>query len=66
MQEMGLPREVLNRIERRWMAKFAQSSQARPSAARCDDPLWSPQVHRLLNGSLKPPRRQRSTKFNCA
>ena len=28
MKDMGLPLEVLNRIERRWMAKFAQTSVA--------------------------------------
>ena len=66
MTDIGLPRDVLNRIERRWMAKFAQTPPAQPSATRCDDPLRSPQVRRLLDGSLKPPKCDRAIESDCA
>jgi hypothetical protein len=66
MKEIGLPRDVMNRIERRWMAKFAQANQARPTATFCDDPLRSPQVRRLLFGSLKPPTGDRAIEPNSA
>jgi hypothetical protein len=63
MDEIRLPRHVVNRIERRWAAKFAQMPEGqqlmgrqRSSPSRgSDDPLRSPQVWRLLEGSLRPP-----------
>jgi hypothetical protein len=63
MDEIRLPQHVVNRFERRWTARFAQMLgdwpplEHAPSspACGCDDPLRSPQVRRLLEGSLKPP-----------
>ena len=61
MDEIRLPQHVVNRIERRWTARFAQmlGDWQRPGAAfprpRKLDPLRSPQVRRLLEGSLRPP-----------
>jgi hypothetical protein len=63
MDETRLPQHVLNRIERRWASRFAQtlgdwrhSERAPLSPADGNhDPLRSPQVRRLLEGSLRPP-----------
>jgi hypothetical protein len=63
MDETRLPQHVLNRIERRWAYRFAQtlgdwrhSERAPLSPADGNhDPLRSPQVRRLLEGSLRPP-----------
>lgn len=64
MDEIKLPKQVLNRLELRWAARFAQMleedwprSEQSPSspACGCGDPLRSPQVRRLLEGSLRPP-----------
>lgn len=59
MDEIRLPQHVVNRFERRWTARFAledwQSPKNAPLPVRgCGDPLGSPQVRRLLDGSLRP------------
>ena len=60
MDEIKLPHHVVNRFERRWTARFAKTLEGRlqPPLARCcggnGDPLRSPQVRRLLEGSLRP------------
>ncbi|MET4751201.1 hypothetical protein [Bradyrhizobium sp. RT11b] len=69
MEEIKLPHHVVNRFERRWMARFAQMPGGRPQpVARCcrgnDDPLQSPQVRRLLEGSLRPPKPDRTLEFD--
>jgi hypothetical protein len=61
MDEIKLPHHVVDRVERRWKARFAQllegQSRLRRSASGNDDPLQSPQVRRLLEGSsLRPPK----------
>jgi hypothetical protein len=61
MDDIRLPRHVLNRFERRWEARFAQPPRLRPPSASIDDPLRSPQVWRLLEGSLRPPQREVET-----
>jgi hypothetical protein len=60
MDDVRLPQDVLNRFERRWAARFAETPRRPPSLAFGDDPLRSPQVRRLLEGSLKPPTRYRT------
>jgi hypothetical protein len=55
MVNIALPRDVLIRIERRWMAQFSQAPSHQPSSMLGDDPLRSPRVRRLLEGSLRPP-----------
>jgi hypothetical protein len=63
MDEIRLPQHVVNRFERQWTARFTQmlegwqrADHARFSpASPCDDPLRSPRVWRLLDGSLRPP-----------
>ena len=60
MDDVKLPRHVLNRFEHRWAARFAQAPRRSPSLASRDDPFRSPQVRRLLEGSLKPPTRDRT------
>jgi hypothetical protein len=62
MDGIRLPQHERTRLERRWMARFAQMLDGQrpgrtPSypACGCDDPLRSPQVRRLLEGSLRPP-----------
>ena len=63
MDETRLPQHVLNRIEQRWTARLAQmlEEKRRPERAPSSpadgnyDPLRSPQVRRLLEGSLRPP-----------
>jgi hypothetical protein len=57
MDNIALPRDVLNRTERRRMAKFSQTSFCRPPSTLGDDPLRSPRLRRLLKGSLRPPIR---------
>lgn len=71
MDEIKLPHHLVNRFERRWTARFAQMPGGRPQpVARCwpgnDDPLRSPQVRRLLEGSLRPPKADRTLEFNRA
>ena len=61
MDDVKLPRHVLNRFEHRWAARFAQTPRRSPYLASPDDPFRSPQVRRLLEGSLKPPTRDRLT-----
>jgi hypothetical protein len=60
MDEIKMPNHVVDRFERRWKAMFAQilegQSRLRRSANGNDDPLQSPQVRRLLEGSLRPPK----------
>jgi hypothetical protein len=55
MDEIKLPHHVVNRFERRWTARLAQMLEGRRSHGS-DDPLRSPQVRRLLEGSLRPPK----------
>jgi hypothetical protein len=63
MDEIRLPQHIVNRIERRWASRFAQTlsdwrhPERAPSspAAGNHDPLRSPQVRRLMEGSLWPP-----------
>src|SRR5665213_492854 len=63
MDEIRLPQHVVNRIERRWASRFAQTlggwlhpeRAPSPSIRGSYDPLQSPQVRRLLEGSLRPP-----------
>jgi hypothetical protein len=62
MDEIRLPQHVVNRFERRWTAILAQMLEGRQRLERasgCDDPLRSPQVWRLLEGSLRPPTIER-------
>jgi len=63
MDEIRLPQRIVNRIERRWESRFAQPlgdwrhperAPLSPAAGN-HDPLRSPQVRRLLEGSLRPP-----------
>jgi hypothetical protein len=61
MDEIKLPQHVVNRIERRWTARFAQAEDwQRPERTPCYrphksyDPLQSLQVRRLTEGSLRP------------
>jgi hypothetical protein len=60
MDDIRLPQDVLNRFERRWAARFAETTRRPPSLASRNDPFRSPQVRRLLEGSLKPPTRDRT------
>jgi hypothetical protein len=60
MDEIRLPHHVVDRLERRWTGRFAQMlkgpQQPVPGSYRGDgDPIRSPQVRRLLEGSLRPP-----------
>jgi hypothetical protein len=63
MDEIRFPQRYVNRIERRWTAGLAQMPEARQRPERAPpspshesyDPLRSPQVRRLLEGSLRPP-----------
>jgi hypothetical protein len=63
MDEIRLPKHVVSRIERWWASRLAQRLEdgERPerapssSASESYDPLQSPQVRRLLEGSLRPP-----------
>ncbi|MET4037912.1 hypothetical protein ABMB68_009449 [Bradyrhizobium sp. RT4a] len=69
MEEIKLPHHVVNRFERRWTARFAQmpGGQPQPVARYCggnEDPLRSPQVRRLLEGSLRPPKSDRTVEFD--
>jgi hypothetical protein len=70
MDELRLPQHVLKRIEQRWTARLAQMLEEKrrhkrapsaPADENCD-PLRSPQVRRLLEGSLRPPT---SSGTNC-
>jgi hypothetical protein len=63
MDNVSLHRHVLNRFERRRAARFAQTPRRSPSSASRDDPFRSPQVRRLLQGSLKPPTWDRTLEF---
>jgi hypothetical protein len=60
MDEIKLLHYVVDRCKRRWKARFAQllegQSRLRRSTSGNDDPLQSPQVRRLLEGSLRPPK----------
>jgi hypothetical protein len=57
MDEIRLPQHVVNRIDRRWAARFGQMAawQKQPGSDESDDPLRSSRVRRLLEGSLRPP-----------
>jgi len=52
MDDVSLPRHVLNRFERRWAARFAQTPRRSLASASRDDPFRSPHVRRRLQGSL--------------
>jgi hypothetical protein len=55
MDETRLPCDVVNRIERRLQSRFAQMlKDCEPPPESCD-PLHSPRVRRLLEGSLRSP-----------
>ena len=60
MDEIRLPQHIANRVDRRWAARFRDMPD-RPSGLSSSlegcDPLRSPQVRRLLEGSLTPPIR---------
>jgi hypothetical protein len=60
MDDIGLLRRVLNWLERRWAGWFAKTTQLPQSSTFCDDPLRSPQLRRLLEGSLRPPTQDRT------
>jgi hypothetical protein len=74
MDEIRLPQHVVSRLERRWAARFGrrpesthptgQSFESREPGS--DDPLQSTQVRRLLEGSLRPPKREGSVGFGQA
>ena len=74
MDEIRLPQHVVKRFERRWRARFGQMPEGlqppRRAAAPCslenDDPLRSPRVHRLLEGSLRPPKADGTFEFGRA
>ena len=60
MNEVKLPLHIVDRLERRWTGRFGQMLTVlqRPSPRICrrgGDPLRSPEVRRLLEGSLRPP-----------
>ena len=58
MDEIRVPQYVVNGFERRWTARLPQILEGRQrleQANGSDDPLRSPQVWRLLEGSLRPP-----------
>jgi hypothetical protein len=59
MDEIRLPQHAVNRIDRRWTARFGQMAaawQKQPGSVYVsDDPLRSLRVRRLLEGSLRPP-----------
>jgi hypothetical protein len=59
MDEIRLPHHVVDRFERRWTGRFSQmlkGLQPRPRISRGGgDPIRSPEVRRLLQGSLRPP-----------
>jgi hypothetical protein len=52
MRDINLPRHVMDCFERRWAARFADPGTRERVA---DDPFKSAQVHRLLEGALRPP-----------
>jgi hypothetical protein len=61
MDEVRLPHHVVNRFESRWTARFTQmlrglQQPVAGSSRESDDPIRSPQVRRLLEGSLRPPK----------
>lgn len=70
MDEIKLPHHAVNRFERRWTARFAQMLEGRSTGARrwlgSDDPVRSPQVRRLLAGSLRPPKSDDASEFGRA
>jgi hypothetical protein len=74
MDEIKLPQHIVSRIERRWTARFAQMPEVRQPLERrrswpsngSHDPLRSPQVWRLLEGSLRPPVVDRALAFSRA
>jgi hypothetical protein len=58
MDEISLPQHVASQVERRWTAGFAQMlewQRQQPYSLANYDPLRSPKVRRLLEGSLRPP-----------
>jgi hypothetical protein len=59
MNEIRIPQHVIQRIERRWLAKLEQLSKIRTrlpmQPIEQDDPLRSPHVERWLASSLRPP-----------
>lgn len=60
MNEVKLPLHIVDRLERRWTGRFAQMLKGPQQPATgifCggSDPIRSPAVRRLLEGSLRPP-----------
>jgi len=59
MDEIRLPRHIVDRLERRWTGRFARMMNGPPHPATgiscgTSDPIRSPAVRRLLEGSLRP------------
>jgi hypothetical protein len=70
MDEIRLPHHIVDRLERRWTGRFAQminGSKHPATRISCGgaDPIRSPAVRRLLEGSLRPPE-PRSLGFSGA
>ncbi len=61
MEGIRIPQHVIQRLERRWTARFGRMCEQHPLShlrtVEQDDPLRSPYVGRLLVGSLRPPSR---------
>ena len=59
MDEICLPRHVIQRLERRWAGKLEQLRRLRTRVQPVEqnDPLRSPQLERWLVSSLRPPSR---------
>jgi hypothetical protein len=59
MDEIRLPHHIVDRLERRWTGRFAQTMNGsqHPTGTSCGggDPIRSPAVRRTLEGSLRPP-----------
>lgn len=54
LDDIALPKGVLDRIDRRWMATFSQAPFCQPSSTLGDDPLRSPRVRRLRGVLWEP------------
>jgi hypothetical protein len=61
MDEIRLPQHVVDRIGRRWAARFGRMAAGKqPGSDESDDPLLSLRVRRLLEGSLRPPATEKN------
>jgi hypothetical protein len=52
MRDINLPRHVMDCVERRWAARFANAGANERAAG---DPFKSPQICRMLEGASRPP-----------